>query len=392
MKKISLLFAILGIVLIGCSNSNSSADGDYTVSGTLKNAAGKTIYLERLTPQALVKMDSAVLDESGKFNLHLAYTEPDFFILQVDERNFVYLTIDSTDTHIEVTGDANDLVHSYAVKGSHLSQETQAIVLHNSFSLERIDSLSAIYKVNQNSPKIDSIKHVLDLKYRKIYEEERRFLQQFINRNSDNLAGLLGLYQQLGPRNYVFSFQQDMPLFEKVAKGLAKNYPNCSHTKQLNSQITQVKAQIAEQQKQEKISIGQEAPDIAYPNPEGKVEKLSDLRGKYVLLDFWASWCAPCRGENPNLVANYKKYHDKGFEIFQVSLDQSKDSWIKAIKADQLNWHHVSDLKYWSSAPAKLYGVRGIPANFLLDKDGKIIAKNLRGPALGMKLKELFGN
>jgi len=110
------------------------------------------------------------------------------------------------------------------------------------------------------------------------------------------------------------------------------------------------------------------------------------------LLDFWASWCAPCRGENPNLVANYKKYHDKGFEIFQVSLDQSKDSWIKAIKADQLNWHHVSDLKYWSSAPAKLYGVRGIPANFLLDKDGKIIAKNLRGPALGMKLKELFGN
>jgi peroxiredoxin len=232
----------------------------------------------------------------------------------------------------------------------------------------------------------------LDLKYRKIYEEERRFLQQFINRNSDNLAGLLGLYQQLGPRNYVFNFQQDMPLFEKVAKGLAKNYPNCSHTKQLNSQITQVKAQIAEQRKQEKISIGQEAPDIAYPNPEGKVEKLSDLRGKYVLLDFWASWCAPCRGENPNLVANYKKYHDKGFEIFQVSLDQSKNSWIKAIKADQLNWHHVSDLKYWSSAPAKLYGVRGIPANFLIDKDGKIIAKNLRGPALGMKLKELFGN
>jgi len=137
--------------------------------------------------------------------------------------------------------------------------------------------------------------------------------------------------------------------------------------------------------------IGDEAANITGPNPEGKVIDLKSLRGKYVLIDFWASWCGPCRRENPNVVRLYNKYKSKGFEILGVSLDNKKDKWVAAIAKDKLTWPHVSDLKGWSSALAKPYGVKGIPYTVLVDKEGKILAKKLRGAALEAKLKSIFG-
>lgn len=135
---------------------------------------------------------------------------------------------------------------------------------------------------------------------------------------------------------------------------------------------------------------GQPAPDIALPDPQGQVRKLSDLRGKWVLIDFWASWCRPCRVENPHIVRLYQQYHSRGFEIFGVSLDHQREAWIKAIESDGLRWIHVSDLKGWQSAAAQLYRVSGIPFTVLVDPQGRIAAKGLRGPALEAKLKELF--
>ena len=151
---------------------------------------------------------------------------------------------------------------------------------------------------------------------------------------------------------------------------------------------TQVKPQL---EALKKTAIGQVAPDIELTTPDGKKVKPSDFRGKYLLLDFWASWCMPCRRENPNVVRMYKKYKDKGFEILGISLDRDKNKWIQAIKSDGLVWHHGSDLKGWQSEAAKLYGVSSIPNTFLLDKEGRIIAKGLRGPTLEQKLKELLG-
>jgi thiol-disulfide isomerase/thioredoxin len=138
--------------------------------------------------------------------------------------------------------------------------------------------------------------------------------------------------------------------------------------------------------------VGETASNITGATPEGKTMSLTDLRGKYVLIDFWASWCGPCRRENPNVVRLYEKYKDKGFDILGVSLDTNKEKWVAAIKKDQLDWHHISDLKGWSSELSKPYGVRGIPYTVLIDKEGNIIGKRLRGASLEAKLKELFGS
>ncbi|MBT8219683.1 MAG: TlpA family protein disulfide reductase [Bacteroidia bacterium] len=137
-------------------------------------------------------------------------------------------------------------------------------------------------------------------------------------------------------------------------------------------------------------TIGAEAPDIVLNSPEDKELALSELKGKIVLIDFWASWCGPCRRENPNVVRMYDKYKDKGFEIYGVSLDSKKDRWVSAIEADGLTWPNVSDLKGWQSYAAKMYAVRSIPTTVLIDKEGKILARNLRGPTLEAKLEELF--
>ncbi|MGM0667845.1 MAG: peroxiredoxin family protein, partial [Bacteroidota bacterium] len=147
----------------------------------------------------------------------------------------------------------------------------------------------------------------------------------------------------------------------------------------------------AEAAKAASTGIGALAPEIALPNPEGDTIRLSSTRGKYVLLDFWAAWCAPCRTENPRLVEAYEKYSGEGFEIYQVSLDQTREAWLDGISEDKIgDWIHVSDLKYWSSSVVPLYGIESIPSNYLLDAEGRIIATNLRGEALTLKLADIF--
>lgn len=172
----------------------------------------------------------------------------------------------------------------------------------------------------------------------------------------------------------------EMATLEEIGNRLRQSRPNHPQVKPFLENLKRLKG----------ANTGNDAPEIALPTPTGETLALSSLKGKYVLIDFWASWCGPCRQENPNVVKTYAKYKDKGFEIFGVSLDKDKAAWLKAIENDQLVWKHVSDLQYWNSVGAQAYGVNSIPMTFLLDPAGKIVAKGLRGPALEQYLANIF--
>lgn len=183
--------------------------------------------------------------------------------------------------------------------------------------------------------------------------------------------------QQLAGQN----IQSFLPQFKETSKALNAYMPGSKYALDFETWIASVEKSLARQQSSSTIQIGQPAPEIALPGPDGKTRKLSDMKGKIVLLDFWASWCRPCRMANPHVVEVYNKYKNKGFDVFSVSLDRQngKQAWINAIQKDGLIWdNHVSDLKYWNSVPAAVYGVQGIPKTFLIDRDGKIAAINPR--------------
>ena len=229
----------------------------------------------------------------------------------------------------------------------------------------------AIYTQSQNI--ISGIVQQYQAMYNRESDKNSQKLKNLLLENKDDIAVLMFLDN--------FPREKNAVLHNEVVMALHEKYPD--------HQLVKEKYAI-ETSPATATSIGAIAPDLAFPDPDGNIRKLSDLRGKVVLLDFWASWCRPCRGENPHVVAMYQKYHDKGFEVFSVSLDRDKESWKRAIAADGLVWpNHVSDLKYWSSEAARTYGVSSIPSTFLLDQNGRIIAKNLRGEALSNALKQL---
>jgi peroxiredoxin len=185
---------------------------------------------------------------------------------------------------------------------------------------------------------------------------------------------------------------KDLSYFVKVDSSMFSLYPEYEPVTSLHEQVKELVAKVKGETSAGPASAsGAMAPEISLPTPEGDTIKLSSTRGSVVLLDFWASWCAPCRKENPNLLNVYNIYHKRGFQIYQVSLDKTKESWIKGIQDDHLEkWIHVSDIQYWNSIVVPLYKIESIPCNYLLDKEGRIIASNLRGEKLQNRLAELF--
>jgi peroxiredoxin len=198
---------------------------------------------------------------------------------------------------------------------------------------------------------------------------------EFVKNNPNSFFALAALSEVAG--NYA-----DMATAKTLLDGLNKDFQKTDMGKEISQRITA----------QSLTAIGNPAPTFTQNDVKGKPLSLADLKGKVVLLDFWASWCSPCRAENPNMLKQYKIYKDKGFEILSVSLDSKQDAWEKAIADDGLPWLHVSDLKGWNNAVGRLYGVRGVPACYLIDKNGKIIADNVRGEKLNEKLAEIFSN
>ncbi|MFP4024408.1 MAG: redoxin domain-containing protein [Thiohalospira sp.] len=381
------LIILTGFLITSCE----SEPEHFSVSGEIKNANGTKLYFIELQTNRLNFLDSIILNDQGNFRFKGNTDIPRFYVLRTSPDNYLSLIINPNE-QITVHADVDQLVSTAEIEGSEDSEKILKLWKSLNEAIARLDSIGIYYQSIIGTPKLTShVKDSLNKLSDQIIEGHKQKTIEFIEENTGSLASIMALYQQIAPRKYVLDPKNDIKYFELVDSVLSAKYPTSEPVRVLNSQIVDAKRQLNfEDQINSKTSIGVMAPEIGLPNPAGDTIYLSSLKGNYVLVDFWASWCRPCRVENPHLVKVYEKYNSSGFEIYQVSLDKKKSAWTEAIEKDQLNWIHVSDLKYWDSAPAKLYQVQSIPANFLLDRQGKIIAKNLRGEQLEAELSKIF--
>jgi len=382
--------ALWVLVLAWIVSSCETEPEHFTISGKINNANGEKLYLIELQTNNVVFLDSIILNSEGVYTFEGQTDIPKFLALRTNANNYLTLIVKPQE-QISVETDGHNLAKDPIIQGSPESVKITELRKRLDESVNTLDSLGIYYRSLIGTRDLVRVRDSLNEISKKIIEEHTEYTKTFVEENVNSLASLMALYQQIAPRKYVLNPTDDFSYFSMVDSSLMLKYPESDAIKALHTQVQELKRQKArEAEINSAVGIGVMAPEIALPNPNGDTIQLSSLKGKYVLLDFWASWCRPCRIENPVLVKNYKKYHEKGFEIYQVSLDKKKDAWLNAIESDKLNWLHVSDLQFWNSSAAQLYKVQAIPANFLLDKNGRIIAKNLRGDALEAKLSELF--
>ncbi len=369
--KITLLSCFIAIV--ACNQTSSQSKG-FTLKGKITNANGATVYLNKMEASGLTLTDSAKISDDGKFELSGLVDEPTLYSLMINNQNIVLAL--SNDA-IDITGALPDFVNNYEVFNSEDSRSIKSFVKNLIQTQTQSDAINKRFLEAQQkgTANIDSVREVLTKEFEQITTAAATEQKAFVAKNKNNLAGVFGA-NYLNPRT-------DYDALKTLLEHLQKTKPTSKYTTQLASSLVPFAAS-------QNVALGKVAPEINLNTPEGKLVALSSLRGKVVLIDFWASWCGPCRKENPNVVRIYSKYKAKGFEIYGVSLDKDMNAWKEAIAADGIGWVQVSDLKYWGSAAAKLYGVQGIPQTFLLDKNGIIAARDLRGAALDAKVGELM--
>ncbi len=388
-----VICSALSVLMILLFTSCSEQERNFSISGRLDNAAGKTIYLYEMTTYDLNPVDSLIVDNSGNFRFEGEIESVRFMTLRENRLNHLVLIVFPGE-NIEVKADMADLQKTAEIRGSDESKLAVEMNRKMHSTIMKLDSLGRYYRSNLtgSSGEIQQLRERIAGEFEEIAEEQRQFTIDFISRNPGSLASLMALYHQIDPNTFILNQQEDLHYYSLVDSMLIAKYPELDYTITLNENVREMKRQFEmRRQREDLLGIGAVAPEISLPDPDGETVSLSSLRGKIVLLDFWAAWCGPCREENPYLVDVYNKYHDKGFDIYQVSLDRTREAWLRGIEEDNLQrWTHVSDLQFWSSQVVPLYRIEGIPANYLLDKEGRIIAVNLRGEALGRTLAELF--
>ncbi len=367
-------------------------DKEIQITGVIENGAGKTLILTAFVNNQQIVKDSVVINKKNKFKMELTVSKPDFFAIKISPEEYALLTLDNTDkTSKKITFNANadNFIKSYSINGSEGSAAVAA------FTKNIYEYLETTNAPNGKKFSKDATFEAKNTAQTSMDSLDKSFLSmrnQYINDNYKSI-GVIVAVGYLNP-------MEDLDLLKKIEGGLAETVPESDYHLGIKTQLTQIETQIKIQEEQAaaqaareaQTAIGAVAPELNFKSPTGEIITLESLRGNYVLIDFWASWCRPCRMENPNVVKMYNKYAKDGFTVYSVSLDKNPASWQKAILDDGLIWpNHVSDLKQWQTEATKIYGFNGIPYTVLIDKEGKIIGKKLRGPALEEELKKIFG-
>ena len=369
MKK-NLFFALLSaLVLVACQKQEAKYEIQATIADTGKPAKAFLVFQNDSGENVI----DSVLIEKGSFRFSGAYEAPFSATIAIDydgNQPFSRQLEDRLNLFVEqgkITLTSPDSIKNAEISGSPLnalSQEYDSLVAD--FQTQKSELQNEFRSASEEDRKTEAFQQQLNERWEAIEGKEKAVAYDFLLAHKESfisLAKALPVYLGYDPQ---------VETFDSVYSLLSPEVRNTILGRTYAKRIETLKA----------TQVGKIAPDFTQNDTVGTAVSLSDFRGKYVLLDFWASWCGPCRHENPFVVSAFEKYKDKNFTILGVSLDESKEDWLKAIHDDKLAWTQVSDLKGWKNDASTLYGVRGIPANFLLDPDGKIIDKNLRGDKL----------
>jgi peroxiredoxin len=380
MKK--LIIVVVAIALLSSCGEKSN----FSISGNIEGGDGKMLYLNELLVSSQKAIDSVKIDKKGNFEIKSRTSIPTFYLLKLSETKFITLIADSTDV-IEVTGTYNNLHKDYKVKGSEGSLLIQDLNQQFAKTKSKMDSISSLYDSNKNDKNLKKQLADWDNEYLELAKDYSVYAETFVKEHPFSMANIVALYQRWDDGSFVI---QNLHSMKVAASALTTMYPESNHAKSLYRNTIK----IIQDQKSSELSSFLESkavnsPDIVLPDPNGKEIALSSLRGKYVLLHFWSAKDRGSRMLNPVLVENYKIYKRKGLELYMVSVDDDKLAWTQAIKEDGLNCINVGDMKGSISAVNK-YNIRVLPSNYLLDKEGQILAKDLAGPALGQALKSVL--
>ncbi len=344
-----------------------------------------------MKPGILEPVDSVIPGQSGSFTFRAQTETPSFYVLSIGSDDFLTL-LASPGEKIRVTASRRNLASPSEVSGSEGTKVMADFRNQQQQVVSELENLTKVYNDSILSTRLPLIMDSLDRKAAGIVADFREKAVTMLEANSSSMVSVYLLNQQVVPGLQLFDPAKDRHLYYRVDSILYAKYPESDLVLDLHNFVTGLRQSASlTSTSGGTIAVGDILPDIALPGPEGDTVRLSSKRGRIVLVDFWAAWCPPCREENPNLVRAYDMYHYRGFDIYQVSLDQRKEDWTGAIMKDRLGrWAHVSDLKYRDSEVVKRFGLSEIPANYLIDREGRVIAVNLRGPMLLKKLEELF--